>query len=114
MRRKMRAMGRSMTAPAMDPRSRFFLALSSDQRLKLIELLKEKEKNLSELTKELNIDVSVVSRHLMMLRNLGIVSTKKDKGYLYFFIADNRIFDLILLTNQIVSDWFKHNQKMFG
>ncbi len=81
----MRGTRGKITTPAIDPRSRFFLALSSDQRLKIIELIKNKGKNLSELTRELNIDVSVVSRHLIMLRSPSFVSTKKDKGYLFLY-----------------------------
>lgn len=102
-----------MMGPMMDPRSRFFMALSNDQRLRIIGLLKNGEKNLSEITGELVIDTSVVSRHLMMLRGLGIVSARRDGVYIYFSIADKRIFELITLANQIISDWFDQNQQMF-
>lgn len=106
-------MGGRMMGPMMDPRSRFFMALSSDQRLRIIELLKSGEKSLSDFTKELEIDISVVSRHLMMLRGLGIVSARREGVFVYFNIADKRIFDVITLSNQIISDWFKQNQQMF-
>ncbi len=109
----MRGMGGRMMGPMMDPRSRFFMALSSDQRLRIIELLKSGEKSLSDFTKELEIDISVVSRHLMMLRGLGIVSARREGVFVYFNIADKRIFDVITLSNQIISDWFKQNQQMF-
>ena len=108
MRGPMRMMG-----AMMDPRSRFFMALSSDQRLRIIEMLKGGEKTLSDFTKELEIDISVVSRHLMMLRGLGIVSARREGVSVYFNIADKRIFDVIAMSNQIISDWFKQNQQMF-
>ena len=102
-----------MMGAMMDPRSRFFMALSSDQRLRIIEMLKGGEKTLSDFTKELEIDISVVSRHLMMLRGLGIVSARREGVSVYFNIADKRIFDVIAMSNQIISDWFKQNQQMF-
>jgi DNA-binding transcriptional ArsR family regulator len=109
----MKGMGGRMMGSMMDPRSRFFMALSSDQRLRIIEMLKSGEKTLADFTKDLQIDVSVVSRHLMMLRGLGIVSARREGAYVYFNIADKRIFDVIALSNQIISDWFKQNQQMF-
>ncbi len=102
-----------MAGPMGDPRSRFFMALSCDQRLKLIELMKGGERSLSELTEELGVDVSVVSRHLMILRDLGIVSARREGVYLYFSIADRRIFDIVTLSSQIISDWYSHHQKFF-
>jgi DNA-binding transcriptional ArsR family regulator len=107
-------MGGRMMGSMMDPRSRFFMALSSDQRLRIIEMLKAGEKNLSDFVKELEIDVSVVSRHLMMLRGLGIVSARREGVFIYFTIADKRIFDLLAVSNQIISDWFRQNQQIFG
>lgn len=102
-----------MMGPMMDPRSRFFMALSNDQRLKIIQLLKDGEKNQSDLANDLDIDVSVISRHLMMLRSLGIVAARREGTFVYFSIADKRIFDLIVLANQIISDWFDKNKQMF-
>jgi|YelNatPaOPRAMG01_1025707.scaffolds.fasta_scaffold53229_2 DNA-binding transcriptional ArsR family regulator len=109
----MKGMGGRMMGPMMDPRSRFFMALSSDQRLRIIEMLKSGEKTLADFTKDLQIDVSVVSRHLMMLRGFGIVSARREGVYVYFNIADKRIFDIIALSNEIISDWFRQNQQMF-
>ncbi len=111
--RGMRGMGGRMIGSMMDPRSRFFMALASDQRVRIIELLKSGEKTLSDFTKDLEIDVSVVSRHLMMLRGVGIVSARREGVFVYFSIADKRVFDLMGLSNQIISDWFKQNQQMF-
>lgn len=108
-----RGMHGRMMGSMMDPRSRFFMALSNDQRLKILMLLKESEKSLTDLANELEIDVSVVSRHLMMLRSLGIVSARREGVYVFFNIADKRVFDLITLANQIIRDWFDKNQQMF-
>ncbi len=111
--RGMRGMGGRMMGSMMDPRSRFFMALASDQRVRILELLKGGEKTLSDFTKALEIDVSVVSRHLMLLRGVGIVSARREGIFVYFNIADKRVFDLMALSNQIMSDWFKQNQQMF-
>jgi len=108
-----RGMGGRMMGPMMDPRSRFFMALASDQRIKILELLKEAEKNSFDIIKALGLDASVVSRHLMMLRNVGIVSARKEGATLYFSIADDRVYQIVELSTQVVRDWLDQNRMFF-
>lgn len=99
--------------PMADPRSRFFMALASDQRLKILELLKDGEKSSAEIIQALGLDPSVVSRHLMMLRNIGLVAARKEGIVLYFSIADDRVLQLIDLATQIIKDWFDQHWQFF-
>ncbi len=102
-----------MMGPMADPRSRFFMALASDQRLKILELLKDGEKSSAEIIQALGLDPSVVSRHLMMLRNIGLVAARKEGIVLYFSIADDRVLQLIDLATQIIKDWFDQHWQFF-
>jgi len=102
--------GGKMMGPMMDPRSRFFMALASDQRLKILELLKDGEKGTSEIIESLGLDSSVVSRHLMLLRNFGLVNARKEGVNLFYTLADKRVLDIIEIATQIIKDWFKKHQ----
>ncbi len=104
---------RRMMGQIDDPRSRFFMALASDQRLMIIESLKKGEKSSSELIEILQLDPSVVSRHLMMLRNVGIVSARKEGVALYFSLSDERVIDVIKLATNISKDWFSKFHTFF-
>jgi len=106
-------MGRRMMGPMMDPRSRLFMALASDQRLRILEMLKEGEKSSADIIDELFLDPSVISRHLMMLRNLGLVTARKEGVTLFFSIADKRIFEMVELATQIIKDWLDRHREMF-
>lgn len=106
-------MGGKMMGPTWDPRSRLFMALASDQRLKILELLREGEKSSPDLIGALGLDASVVSRHLMMLRNLGLVQARKEGVTMYFSIADERVFQLIELATQIIKDWLDQHRQFF-
>lgn len=102
-------MGKRMMGPMADPRSRFFMTLASDQRIRVLELLKEKELSSAELINALELDASVVSRHLMMLRNMGLVSARKEGVALYFSIAHDSVFDIIDLATKMIKEWYdKH------
>jgi len=112
MRRGMR-MGGRMMGPMMDPRSKFFMAMASDQRIKILESLKKGEKSSSDLIAVLDLDPSVVSRHLMMLRNVGLVSARKEGVALYFMLADDRVLEVLDLATKITKDWFDRFQHFF-
>ncbi len=106
-------MGSKMMGPMTDPRSRLFLALASDQRLRILLLLKEGEKNSQEIISELLLDPSVVSRHMMMLRNVGLVEAYKQGVNMYFKIADKRVFQIINLATDITRNWLNKFQDFF-
>ncbi len=106
-------MGDRMMGGMSDPRSRFFMALASDQRLRILTLLKDGPKNSQEIIAELNLDASVISRHLMMLRNVGLVSAYKEGVTMFFKIDDERVFQLIDLASDITKDWLQKMQSAF-
>jgi len=106
-------MGGRMMGPMTDPRSRFFMALASDQRIRILELLKESEKSSSDIIQALELDASVISRHLMMLRNVGLVAARKDGVALYFSIADERVFRIVDLATEVIKDWFDQHRAFF-
>ncbi len=106
-------MGGRMMGGMGDPRSRFFMALASDQRLRILLLLKEGPKNSQEIISELNLDASVISRHLMMLRNVGLVSAYKEGVTMFFKIDDERVFQLIDLATEMTKDWLQRMQNAF-
>jgi len=106
-------MGGRMMGALWDPRSRLFMALASDQRLKILELLQQGEKSSADIIEALNLDPSVVSRHLMMLRNLGLVQARKEGVSMYFSIADERVLQLIELATQIIKEWLDQHRQFF-
>ena len=62
----------------------FFSTLSNPLRIKIIESLKEKEKNVSELSKELKVEQSKISHALSTLRKCKIVEcSPKGKERIY-------------------------------
>lgn len=105
--------GHRMMGPLRDPRSRFFMALASDQRLKILAMMKEGEKNSTEITEALGLDPSVISRHLMLLREVGAVSARKEGVVMYFKIADTRVIQLIDLGTEIIKGWLDRHWEFF-
>jgi DNA-binding transcriptional ArsR family regulator len=58
--------------------------LANPLRIKIISSLKEKEKNVTELSKDLDVEQSKISHALRLLRNCNIVDVKqKGKQRIY-------------------------------
>ncbi|HQD39479.1 MAG: ArsR family transcriptional regulator [Firmicutes bacterium] len=58
----------------------FFAALASETRLKIINLLAEKPLNIGQLAESLDISGAIVTRHINLLEEAGIVKTESITG----------------------------------
>jgi len=73
----------------------FLKVLSHPIRLQIIELLKTGEKNVGTITKAIGIPQSSLSRHLLLLREGGILKSKQQGTLIYYSIEDHDIFRVL-------------------
>ncbi len=71
-----------------DPRARLFAALACNQRIEIIKPLREGEKCTCDIAPRLRVDISVVSRHLAVLKSLGLVESWKEGVNNYYAVVD--------------------------
>lgn len=57
-----------------------FKCLSSETRIKIIELLNEGSKNIGELAEILNVSSAIITKHISALKKCGIVQTESVPG----------------------------------
>ena len=62
----------------------FFKTLVSEQRLKIINLLRKERKNVSEIIKELKMDQTSVSHNLARLKKCGFVDVENMGKFRYY------------------------------
>ena len=79
----------------LNRRSEVFKALSDPNRLKLIYLLMDGEKCVSELLPFFDILQPTVSVHLLMLENIGLLNVRRDGRKRYYSLTDEQILVLI-------------------
>lgn len=58
----------------------FFSALASHTRLMIIELLKEREMNISELAHELGLSSTIIAKHVQILESVNIIRCRSVPG----------------------------------
>lgn len=71
-----------------------FKALAEPARLHILNCLRTGEMTVTELVEETGLGQANLSKHLQLLHNLRFVSRRKDGLFVYYSIADKRIFKL--------------------
>lgn len=87
---------------------KFFKALCDPTRIKIVQLLLEKERNVSDLIANLDISQSGVSNHLACLKWCGFVTSRKEGKNIYYQVTDKRIQKIIHLASQVIAENAEH------
>ena len=92
-------------------KAKIFNALSDPARLEIIEFLRDGEKCVCEIIPHVNLIQPLVSRHLKILKDCGLVKDRKDGNRRLYSVTDPRIFEVVdavtpelvdVLSNQII------------
>ena len=92
----------------------FLKVLGHPMRLKLIEELKHGEKSVGHLVNKFKIGQSSISRHLLALRDAGILISRQEKTTVYYDIADHDIFLVLRPVAVMLRKKFKSSEKILA
>ncbi len=76
-------------------KAKIFNALSDPVRLEIIDFLRGGEKCVCEIVPHVNLIQPVVSRHLKILKDCGLLKYRKEGNRRLYSITDQRIFEII-------------------
>jgi DNA-binding transcriptional ArsR family regulator len=89
-------------------KSTVFHALSDPIRLEIVAYLRDGEKCVCEIVPHLNLIQPLISRHLKILKDAGIVRCRKNGTKRMYSIVDPRIFNVVdVLTSELISSLMK-------
>jgi len=84
-------------------KSTVFHALSDPIRLEILSFLRNGEKCVCEIVPHLNLIQPLVSRHLKILKDAGIVRCRKDGTKRMYSIVDSIIYKVVVaVTSELV------------
>ena len=86
----------------------FFGTLVSEPRLKIINLLRKRRLNVSEIMRELNLDQTIVSHNLARLKQHGFVISETEGKFRYYKINEETIKPLMDLIDNHMSAYCIH------
>jgi DNA-binding transcriptional ArsR family regulator len=84
--------------------AQIFKALADETRLKILWALEKREMCVCDLAAMLGLTESAVSHQLRLLRNLQLVTNRRDGVVLYYRLADNHVSQLIRITLEHLRD----------
>ncbi|WP_461050116.1 ArsR/SmtB family transcription factor [Spirosoma arcticum] len=71
-------------------------AIAHPLRIKIIQMLNEnKELNVSAIYKNLNAEQSLISHHLINMRDKGILDIRRSGKNIYYFLVDSAVSEVI-------------------
>src|SRR4029450_2631200 len=93
-------------------KARFFKALAHPIRIRLVELLVERDRAVQELQTALALDPSSVSQHLAVLRANHVVKTRKEGVSVRYALRDPLVGELLGVARRIFSNQLAGTQYM--
>ena len=85
---------RGLPPEALEQVAAYFQALSEPTRLRILNFLREGERNVGDLAQACGYTAANVSRHLAMLMQHGLVARESRGTSVYYRIADESVYAL--------------------
>jgi len=96
-------MNKIATPVRLDREAAFLQALAHPVRLQILEFLGKGEKCGCEIEPHLNLDQSTTSRHLQLLKRVGVLSSRKDGVRVLFKVNDLRVMKIRQVVSKLIT-----------
>ena len=87
-------------------------ALASPKRLAILACLDKKEMSVGELSEVLKAPISTISRHLSVMKNKHLVTSRHDGNRVYYIPSDPRIVNACALIRTVLIDSLKRRGEL--
>jgi ArsR family transcriptional regulator len=86
--------------------------LANPIRIAILHILKDGEKSVNELTDIIGVSQSNLSQHLALMRQIGIVKTRKQGTSIYYSVTNPKINEACDTVRDILKDQLKKRQEL--
>lgn len=92
-----------MSVPLYEAKAELFKTLGHPARIRILELLSERDHAVHELLAEIEIEPSNLSQQLAVLRRTSMVVARRSGGEVIYSISVPEVRDLLLAARKILS-----------
>ena len=93
-----------MSRPLYQVKAEFFKTLGHPARIRVLELLSEREHAVSEMLPEVGIEPANLSQQLAVLRRAGLVATRKEGSAVYYSLTSPYVAELLAVARKILTN----------
>lgn len=91
----------------MDPKkiqleAELLAVLAQPTRLKILYFLRDGEQCACNINPHMQEDASVISRHLVKMKDAGLLDARREGVSIYYRIIEPRVFDLLAIVDDII------------
>lgn len=93
-----------MSTPLYQAKAEFFKALAHPARIRVLELLAEREHSVSEMLPQVGIEAAHLSQQLSVLRKMNLVVTRKEGSAVYYSLVSPQVAELLAVARRILTE----------
>ena len=99
-----RSGGEQVSRPLYQAKAEFFKTLGHPARIRVLELLAQREYAVGEMLPEVGVEAASLSQQLAVLRRAGLVSFRKAGSTVYYALASPQVAELLLVARRILTE----------
>jgi ArsR family transcriptional regulator len=92
-----------VSRPLYQLKAEFFKTLGHPARIRVLELLSEREHAVGEMLPQVGIEAANLSQQLAVLRRAGLVATRKEGSIVYYSLTSPHVAALLAVARQILT-----------
>jgi ArsR family transcriptional regulator len=93
----------AVSKPLYQLKAEFFKTLGHPARIRVLELLSQREHAVAEMLPEVGIEAANLSQQLAVLRRAGLVATRKEGSNVYYSLTSPRVAELLAVARAILT-----------
>ena len=93
-----------MSKPLYQLKAEFFKTLAHPARIRVLELLGEREHAVAEMLPEVGIEPANLSQQLAVLRRAGLVVARKEGSTVYYSLTSPEVAELLAVARRILTE----------
>jgi DNA-binding transcriptional ArsR family regulator len=98
--------------PITEAKAELFKALAHPARVRVLELLAEREHTIGELAEEAGLELSHLSQQVTILRRAGVVDSRRVKSTVICSLRDPLTAELLAVARQLLTRNLQQNQAL--
>ncbi|GGT73542.1 hypothetical protein GCM10010207_84040 [Streptomyces atratus] len=93
----------AVSAPLYQLKAEFFKTLGHPVRIRVLELLSEREHAVSEMLTEVGVEAAHLSQQLAVLRRANLVVPRREGSAVYYSLVNPQVAELLRVARSILS-----------
>lgn len=100
--------------PVADAKAELFRALAHPARIRVLELLAEREHTVGELAQLTGLEISHLSQQVSVLRRAGVVDSRRVKSTVICALRDPQTAELLAVARRLISRNLRQDQALLA